>query len=431
MAGGRIALRTLAAVGLGNALEFYDFLTFSFFAVQIGHCFVPAGNEAAGLLAALATFGVGFATRPLGGFVIGRFGDRAGRRPAMLLSFALMGAGMLGLAVTPSYAAIGPAAPVLVVCFRLVQGFALGGEVGPSTAFLIETAPPGRRGVYVALQYATQQVAVLTAGLVAVALSATLAPAALDAWGWRIAFLLGLAVVPVGLAIRRSLPETLHRRDPDPTAASGPIPVRLVALGLAMLISATVCTYVVGYMATFAQDSLHLAPGTGFGAIVTAGLCSLIGAPVAGLLSDRFGRKPVMLSAGTLLFVIAVPLFMLLLRAPEAATLWGVTAVLSVLTSVSGTPALVALTEALPQASRSRALGTIYAVAIASFGGTTQYVIKRLIVETGSALAPACYMTGALALGLVAMTMMRETAPGRAGVLAASASLFRPTTERP
>jgi MHS family citrate/tricarballylate:H+ symporter-like MFS transporter len=143
-------------VGIGNALEFYHFLTYSYFAIQIGHCFFLAAQTAHGLLFSLATFGVGFFTRPLGAMVIGRIGDRVGRKPAMVLSFTLMGIGITGLALTPSYATIGVVAPILLLVFRLLQGFALGGQVGPSTAFLIEAAPPHRRGLYVAVQYMTQ-----------------------------------------------------------------------------------------------------------------------------------------------------------------------------------------------------------------------------------------------------------------------------------
>src|SRR5271156_3185699 len=161
-----LPLRKVVAVGVGNALEFYDFITFSFFAIQIGHCFFPESQTTHGLLYSLATFGVGFLTRPLGGIVIGMYGDRVGRKPALILSFTLMGASILGLALTPSYSEIGVAAPILLLIFRLVQGFALGGEMGPSTAFLIEVAPPNRRGLYVAIQFMTQDLAVLAAGVV-------------------------------------------------------------------------------------------------------------------------------------------------------------------------------------------------------------------------------------------------------------------------
>ncbi|HKU65481.1 MAG TPA: MFS transporter, partial [Rhizomicrobium sp.] len=153
--------KQIAAVAAGNALEFYDFLIFGFFAVQIGAVFFPVKDATNSLLLTLATFGVGFLTRPLGGALIGPLGDRIGRKPAMLLSFGLMGVSVVGLALTPSYASIGVAAPLLLVLFRLLQGFALGGEVGPSTAFLMEAAPAHKRGFYVSLQFATQQGATL------------------------------------------------------------------------------------------------------------------------------------------------------------------------------------------------------------------------------------------------------------------------------
>src|SRR6266850_3015044 len=155
----RVPIRHVLAVFVGNGLEFYDFLTFSYFAVYISRTFYPSGNPSTALLATLATFGAGFLTRPVGAIVIGRMGDRIGRKPAMLFSFTLMGVAIVGLALTPSFARIGAAAPVVVVLFRLLQGFALGGEVGPSTAFMAEAAPPHRRGLYISMQYATQDCA--------------------------------------------------------------------------------------------------------------------------------------------------------------------------------------------------------------------------------------------------------------------------------
>src|SRR5580698_1211365 len=160
-----LSLPQLGAVVAGNALEFYDFLTFSFFAVQIGAVFFPSRDATGSLLLTLATFGVGFLTRPLGGALIGPLGDRIGRKPAMLFSFGLMGCCIAGLALTPSYASIGIAAPILVVFFRLLQGFALGGEVGPATAFLLEAAPIDRRGFYTSFQNATQGLSILVSGI--------------------------------------------------------------------------------------------------------------------------------------------------------------------------------------------------------------------------------------------------------------------------
>src|SRR3954466_6493688 len=211
--------RQIAAGVAGNGLEFYDFITYSFFAGELGRALFP-GNAADSLMLSLATFGIGFVSRPLGGLVIGRLAARRGRKPAMILSFTLMGVAITGLALTPSYAMIGMAAPVLAVLFRLIQGFALGGEVGPNAAFLIEAAPPHRRGLYLSIHAATADLAVLAAGLIGLGLSSLLAPDMLDAWGWRIALLLGAAIVPFGLALRRRLDETLPAEAAEP-APSG------------------------------------------------------------------------------------------------------------------------------------------------------------------------------------------------------------------
>ena len=204
----RLTRSQIAAVTAGNALEFYDFVTYAFFAAQIGRALFP-GDSSNKLLLSLATFGVGFLTRPLGGVIIGRMADRRGRKPAMILSFTIMGVAMTGLALTPSYAAAGMAAPLLAIFFRLLQGFALGGEVGPNIAYLMEAAPPGRRGFFISLHFASADFAVLVAGLVGFGLSSILTSGQLEAWGWRAAFLLGAAIVPLGLRLRKTLVETL------------------------------------------------------------------------------------------------------------------------------------------------------------------------------------------------------------------------------
>ena len=407
-----LPLRRVFAVGLGNALEFYDFLTFSFFAVQIGHCFFPTAH---GLLYSLATFGVGFLTRPLGGIVIGRFADRRGRKPAMTLSFVLMGIAITGLALTPSYHQIGVAAPALLVIFRLTQGFALGGEVGPSTAYLIEAAPPRQRGLYVALQYMTQDTAVLAAGLMGYGLSTWLDPAALDAWGWRAAFLVGALIVPLGLALRRSLPETLAVTTTDSPAVKAPA-LRLgwsAVRGLVMLGSVSVSLYVTDYVATYAEDSLKLTAKESLLAIVVLGVSTVIVDPLSGLLSDRVGRKPVMLAGAASLVVLTVPAFAWLNRSPSVGTLCAAPALLGALASVTASPVLTTVTESLPPAVRAGTVGTIYAVAVALFGGSTQLMVKALTEATKRSLAPAWYLTGAMTIGAIAMAASPESAPVR------------------
>lgn len=409
-----LPLSKVAAVGIGNALAFYDFLTFTFFSIQIGRTFFPSGDASHSLLYSLATFGVGFATRPVGGFVIGLYADRAGRKPAMILAFALMGAGIVGVALTPSYADIGVAAPILLVIFRLLQGFALGGEVGPSTAFLVEAAPPHRRGLYLALQFGTQDVAVLVAGTVGFALATWLSPADLEHWGWRAAFLIGAAIVPLGLAMRRNLPET-HATG----RAAGPRvrpPLRLVIVGLGMLGAAMISAYVLDYTTTYAQDALKLAAGPAFFATVVIGAVSVVCDLACGLLTDRVGRRPVMLVGVAFFIALAVPAYMVLNAWPTPAVVYGVAALIAVLVAFAANPGLIALTEAMPKAVRSSAVGTIYAVAVASLGGTTQFMIKWLSGVTHSPLAPAWYLTGALVMGAVAMWFMPETAPVKVGI---------------
>jgi MFS family permease len=406
------------AVGVGNALEFYDFLTFSFFAIPIGHCFFPQSLTSHGLLYSLATFGVGFLTRPLGGVVIGVYGDRSGRKPAMVFSFALMGAAILGLALTPSYAQIGIVAPTLLVIFRLVQGFALGGEVGPTTAFLVEAAPPHRRGLYVSIQYMTQDVAVLAAGVAGFLLTTWLSPAALDAWGWRAAFLIGLAVVPIGLYMRHHLPETINDFDRRlTTAEQRRVPVRLIVLALMLMMATSIYLYGLDYITTYAQDSLHMAPALAFGATVVIGIAAVLADPLSGLLSDRIGRKPVMIGAVVMLVLLLVPAFMAMTELRSVLVVYSAIAMLAILQAFLTTPALVAVTESLPKAVRSGSLAIIYAVAISLCGGSTQFAIKALTDLTGRPLAPAWYMTGAVAVGGIAMALMQETAPVKRGSL--------------
>ena len=205
-------LKTGAVIGvsLGNALAFYDFLIFGIFAVQISKVIYPPTTGITQLLLALGTFGIGFLTRPLGAIIIGRIGDRVGRKPAMVLSFSLAGIAVIGQALVPPFAMIGLAAPIAMLLFRLLLGFAIGGEVGPSTSYLVEAAPEKRRGLFVSLQYATQDSAALLAGIVGFLLSRGLSEEALNAWGWRVAMLVGASIVPFGLYLRSRLEETLE-----------------------------------------------------------------------------------------------------------------------------------------------------------------------------------------------------------------------------
>lgn len=414
-----VPFRHVAAVFVGNALEFYDFLSYGLFAVYIAKAFFPANSPS--LLLALATFGAGFITRPIGAMVLGSLGDRVGRRPAMVISFSLIGLGMLGLALTPSYARIGAAAPVLALSFRLIQGFALGGEVGPATAFMIEAAPAHRRGFYASLQLSSQSLATLAAATVGVTLSALLAPAQLQAFGWRLAFLLGLVVVPFGLWARRTLPETLHEAagaaqadEPPQGTHPGLRPhLKLIVLGFFGLASTTVGRYCLDYMTTYALHTLHMRAGAAFGVtVITSGL-ALVTCPLAGLLSDRFGRKRVMLPAQALMLLGVLPIFWLVAEIGSVLPLYLGMGLLSVLHMSAAVPMLVAIAEAAPAKIRSGLIASVYAFAISIFGGSTQFLITWLIAVTHNPLAPAWWWSGAAAVGLLAMLLMHETAPVR------------------
>jgi MFS family permease len=411
---GSLSWRQALAIAVGNGLQFYDFVTYAFFASQIGRTFFPSKTPGLSLLSSLATFGVGFLTRPLGAVVIGRFGDRAGRKPAMIVSLSLIGVAVTGLALTPSYASIGVLAPILVIVFRLLQGFALGGEVGPSTAFLLEAAPRSRRGLYASLQATSADAAVLVAGVVGVALASTLNAAQLDAWGWRVAQLLGVCVIPFAFVLRRTLQETL----------TGPVEVRhgngsatgytgAFVLGLVMLSAATTNNYVLEYMTTYASNTLGMPAAVSFGATAAIGAGGLVCDSLGGWLSDRWGRKPVMIIPWLLLIVAIYPAFWFLERQRTGTALWAVSAVLNGIQTLSSATIIVAIAESLPKRVRSGAFALIYALAIAVFGGSTQFLVAWIIRATGNPLAPAWYMLVAVTVGLVAMALHPETAPPR------------------
>ena len=404
----------VAAVAFGNALEFYDFLTYAFFAAQIGRAFFPSSDPTASLLASLAAFGAGFLMRPVGAVVLGRIGDRHGRKPAMLLSFGLMGLGMTGLALTPSYGAIGAAAPVLAVLWRLVQGFALGGEVGPATAFLAEAAGPGRRGLFVSFQLAGQRAAALAAGLIGLTLSHLLPAALLDAWIWRIAFLIGALIVPLGLVLRARLTETLSREvPPEPQAVAGRRLARLAGLSVAIMAGGTIASYVTDYLTTYATVTLRMPGSIGFFAPVASGVTGVVMAPLGGWMSDRIGRKPLMLGSWAIVLLGAMPMFVLLEHSRSVLALVALSMGLTASGVVTVACLLTSLGEGLPMRLRAGGLGLMYSVAVATFGGTTQFVVAWLTRATHSNLAPAWYLTGAAGLAFLAMLAMPETAPAR------------------
>lgn len=415
----RMPVRHVAAVVIGNALEFYDFLTYSYFSIYIGKTFFPTSDSATSLLLSLGTFGLSFLMRPLGGYVIGRMGDRRGRRPAMMLSMLLMGVAVAAMALTPSYASIGVAAPVLVLVFRLMQGFALGGQVGPATSYMLEAAPPRLRGFYSSLQYASQDAASMVAGIVGVVLATMLTGDQLIDWGWRVAMGLGVLAVPYGLWLRSGLPETAFEGEAGTAAPSIRVSVRpyvrAIVLTVAMLGAATISNYTISYLTTYTIDTLHLPAAIAFGAPIIGGLCFVLSEPLSGWLSDRWGRRPLMIWPGLVLLVTIYPTFYLMNAFPGALTLYGGGAFLVLLQGLCTTPILTTFTETIPRAVRAGTVGMVYAIAIAVFGGSTQPLLKWLIELLHDPLVPAYYMTGTFLIGLIAMFLTRETAPSKTG----------------
>jgi MFS family permease len=410
-----IPTSAVVATVLGNGLEFYDFTTYAFFAVMIGHAFFPSHDPFISLLLSVTAFGVGFISRPLGGIVIGAYADRAGRKPAMMLSIGLMAAGMVLLAATPSYATIGLAAPILVLVARLVQGFALGGEVGPSTSYLLEAAPPEKRGQYAVWQIASQGAASALAGALGVLLSLLIGTDAMESWGWRVPFIVGIAIVPVGLVMRSRLQETvdLGAKTVHPSAARVLSALlehhrHPLVLALMLITSGTIATYVGLYMTTYALSTLHMATGASMGATVVTGLCLLGFGLAGGWLSDRVGRKPVYLVSKLALTAVAWPAFALLNHHRTLGALLAMAGLMAALNALGGV-VLVVIPECFPKAVRSAGLSIAYALAVAVFGGTTQIAVTWLIHATGNPLSPAWYLVGTSAIGIAAILMVEET----------------------
>ncbi len=409
----KISRGALLATLAGNTLEFYDFITYTFFAVYVGRAFFPTDSAFASLLLSVATFGVGFLTRPLGGIWIGAYADRAGRKPALLLTIVLMTIGTLGLCATPSYASIGLAAPILLVVARLVQGIALGGEVGTASSVLVESAPPGQRALYMSLQSLSQGVATLGAGLVGITVALVLTPAQLASWGWRVAFAVGLLLVPVGFYLRRALPETL----PSPTHSSaisvlGAV-VREHRRELILVVLVTMCmtvsTYVLNFMTTYALTTLHMDASSALVAPIVVGAFTIIGALIGGPLCERFGRRRTMIVSRLIAIVIVIPAFLYVVHVRSVFSLAVMIAVLSLVMVPGAVAALTTMAEVFPAQTRAAGISLAYALTVTIFGATTQIVITWLIEVTGSPLAPAVYIIVTSLISIGAMMLMRET----------------------
>ena len=404
--------RLIVATSIGNALEWYDIAVYGYFAVYISKAFFPSNDPTTSLLLTFGTFGLSFLIRPIGGVVLGAYADRYGRKASLMISIVLMTVGTLALALMPAYETIGILAPIAVLTARLVQGFSAGGEFGSSTAFLVEHAPD-RRGFIASWQFASQGLSGLLASAFGIGLTAWMAPAEMQAWGWRIPFLFGILVGPVGIYIRNHLEDAAA-----PPAAKQDSPVRQVflhqklrvILSIGALAISTAINYLIVYMPTYAVKTLNLPPTVGFAATFAAGIALTFLTPIAGMISDKVGRTTHMIAVNLLLLFSIYPAFLLLTRNPTptvivVAVLW-----LATLKSLYYGPLAALMSELFPAATRGTGLGLGYNIGVTLFGGMGPIFMASLggIAFIGD-LAPGYYLTLVCAVSLFALVVIRKT----------------------
>jgi len=404
-------------VSSGNFLEQYDFFVYGFYASYIGRTFFPAADPVASLMLSFATFGVGFLMRPLGAIILGAFIDRHGRRTGLIVSLAMMAVGTLSIAITPSYALIGVAAPLIVVAGRLLQGFSAGVELGGASVYLAEIATPGNRGFYTSWQSASQQVAAVFAALIGVTLTSMLTPAEMAAWGWRIPLLIGCAIVPLMLWLRRSLTETeaFHRLE---KARSAGVVFRvlaenwsLVLIGMAMSVLTTTTFYLItAYTPTFGREALHLGATDALVVTLCAGLSNFVWLPIGGAISDRVGRYPLLLLIPALAIVTAYPMMAWLVAAPSFAKLLVTVLLFSSYFGLYNGAMIPLMTEIMPPQVRTAGFSLAFSLATAIFGGFTPLVSTFLIRETSNPASPALWLSFAAVVSLTGVLASRRRA---------------------
>lgn len=408
----------MVRVSSGNFLEMYDFMVFGYYASAIGRAFFPSGSAFVSLMLSLMTFGAGFLMRPLGALVLGAYTDRNGRRAGLLLTLTLMSVGIFSIAFMPGYATIGLLAPLLVVIGRLLQGFSAGMELGGVSVYLSEIATPGHKGFYVSWQSGSQQIAVMVAASVGVALNSLLPAEKMDQWGWRVPLLLGCAIVPFLFRLRKSLQETdefsarKHHPGTSEILRSLASNWAIVLVGTLMVTMTTVSFYMItAYTPTFGNSVLHLSSGDSLIVTLCVGASNLFWLPLMGALSDRIGRRPLLFGCTILMLVSAYPAMLWLVHGPSFARLLTVELWLSFLYGSYNGAMVVFLTEIMPIDVRTSGFALAYSLATAIFGGFTPALSTYLIHITGNRAVPGLWLSFAAACGLLAALFAKPQGP--------------------
>jgi len=408
--------RAVAATSIGNALEWYDFSVYAFFAVYIGQNAFRHTNDAAQLLQAFMAFGIGFVARPLGALLIGAYGDYAGRKAALTLTILLMAAGTGIMAFAPGYSAIGIGAPLMIVCGRMLQGFSAGGEIGGATAFLIEHAPEGKKGIYSSWLQASMAISNVIAALVATCVTLLLTHSQVSSWGWRLPFIIGLAIAPVGLWLRSTLDETpefrleMERAHQEQQSLKTPLlrvireyPMSLL-LGTGFSILWAICVYtLIIFMPIYVQKTMHFESRQAFLASLIGNCFMVISCLFAGSLSDRIGRRKVLNIATCLMLIGIYPLLLWLSWSHTTMTLITVQTVFCMMVAMFVGVAPATLATIFPTRVRSSGMSLSYNFSVTVFGGFAPAILTWLTLRPGGTFAPAWYVMAACVIALLSI----------------------------
>ena len=391
----------------GNFLEQFDFFLFGFYATSISKVFFPAGSEFASLMLTFAVFGAGFLMRPLGAIVLGAYIDEVGRRKGLIVTLSIMASGTILTACVPGYATIGLVSPVLVLMGRLLQGFSAGAELGAVSVYLAEMATPGRKGLYTSWQSASQQVAIVAAAALGYALNSTMTAHDIGAWGWRIPFFIGCAIVPLLFVLRRSLQETeeFKARAHHPAASEVFRTMlqnwKIVLAGLLLVATTTTTFYMITvYTPTFGKAVLKLTTADSLMVTFCVGISNFIWLPIGGAISDRVGRRALLVGITVLTICTSYPALAWLAAAPSFSRMLIVLLWLSFFFGMYNGAMVAALTEVMPVNIRVAGFSLAYSLATAVFGGFTPAISTYLIEMTGDKAAPGYWLTFAAACGL-------------------------------